>query len=79
MEDRGYGLGVIGVHTNFVETPELVKDRILYGAKVIRDPDRINPSTDCGLRIRSWKVSFAKLKNEVLGAELARQEFQEFE
>jgi 5-methyltetrahydropteroyltriglutamate--homocysteine methyltransferase len=72
----GYGLGVIDVHTNFIESPELVKDRILYGAKVIRDPERINPSTDCGLRTRSWEVSFAKLKNEVLGAELARQEFE---
>ncbi|HIH97596.1 MAG TPA: hypothetical protein HA346_01095 [Thermoplasmata archaeon] len=70
-----YGLGVIDVHTNFVESPELVRDRILRGAEIIGDPERVNPSTDCGLRTRSWEVSFTKLKNEVLGAELARKEF----
>jgi 5-methyltetrahydropteroyltriglutamate--homocysteine methyltransferase len=79
FEEKGfkekYGLGVIDVHTNFVESPELVRDRILRGAEIIGDPERVNPSTDCGLRTRSWEVSFTKLKNEVLGAELARKEF----
>lgn len=73
--EKGYGLGVIDVHTNFIEPPELVRDRILYGAKIIGEPERINPSTDCGLRTRNWRVSFAKLRNEVLGAEQARKEF----
>ncbi|MEM0007336.1 MAG: hypothetical protein QXR89_03610 [Candidatus Bathyarchaeia archaeon] len=68
-----YGLGVIDVHTDFIEPPELVRDRILYAAKIITDPSRIFVSTDCGLRTRTWEVSFAKLKNMVLGAELARK------
>lgn len=68
-----YGLGVVDVHTNFVEPPELVRDRILHVAKVIDDPSRIYVSTDCGLRTRTWEISFRKLKKMVLGAELARK------
>jgi len=68
-----YGLGVVDVHTNFVEPPELIRDRILYATKIIGDPSRIYVSTDCGLRTRRWEISFQKLKNMVLGAELARK------
>ncbi|MBE0520088.1 hypothetical protein IBX35_03495 [Candidatus Bathyarchaeota archaeon] len=68
-----YGLGVVDVHTNFVEPPELVRDRILYVVEIIGDPSRIYVSTDCGLRTRTWEISFRKLKNMVLGAELARK------
>jgi len=71
-----YGVGVIDVHTDFVEPPELVRDRILHVAKVIDDPDRIYVSTDCGLRTRTWETSFQKLKNMVLGAKLARKTFE---
>jgi 5-methyltetrahydropteroyltriglutamate--homocysteine methyltransferase len=77
FEDYGfegkYGLGVIDVHTDFIEPPELVRDRIFHAAKIAGDPNRIYVSTDCGLRTRTWEVSFAKLKNMVLGAELARK------
>jgi 5-methyltetrahydropteroyltriglutamate--homocysteine methyltransferase len=79
FEDNGftgnYGVGVIDVHTVFVEPPELVRDRILHAAKIIDDPSRTYVSTDCGLRTRTWEVSFQKLKNMVLGAELARRAF----
>jgi len=68
-----YGLGVIDVHTDFMEPPELVRDRILHVAEMIDDPNRIYVSTDCGLRTRTWEISFQKLKNMVLGAELARK------
>jgi 5-methyltetrahydropteroyltriglutamate--homocysteine methyltransferase len=77
FEDHGfrgtYGVGVIDVHADFVESPELVRDRILYTAQVVDDPSRICVSTDCGLRTRSWEISFQKLKNMVLGAQLARE------
>jgi 5-methyltetrahydropteroyltriglutamate--homocysteine methyltransferase len=77
FEDYGfrgkYGLGVIDVHTDFIEPPELVRDRILHAVNVIGDPSRIHVSTDCGLRTRTWEISFEKLKNMVLGAELARK------
>ncbi|MEM3578213.1 MAG: hypothetical protein QXX51_07170 [Candidatus Bathyarchaeia archaeon] len=76
FEDHGfngrYGLGVVDVHTDFVESPELVRDRILHAVSVVGDPSRIYVSTDCGLRTRTWEISFAKLKNMVLGVELAR-------
>ncbi|MDH7477021.1 MAG: hypothetical protein QHH17_01420 [Candidatus Bathyarchaeota archaeon] len=78
FEDNGfggkYGLGVVDVHTDFVEPPELIRDRILHAVSVVGDPSRIYVSTDCGLRTRTWEISFAKLKNMVFGAELARKE-----
>jgi len=77
FEDYGfcgkYGLGVVDVHTDFVEPPELIRDRILHAVSIVSDPSRIYVSTDCGLRTRTWEISFAKLKNMVLGAELARK------
>jgi len=68
-----YGLGVVDVHSDFVEPPELVRDRILHAVKIVGDASRIFVNPDCGLRTRSWDVSFQKLKNMVLGAELARK------
>jgi len=78
FEDYGfrgkYGLGVVDVHTDFVEPAELIRDRILNAVSIVDDPSRICASTDCGLRTRTWEISFAKLKNMVLGSELARKE-----
>lgn len=68
-----YGLGVVDVHTDFVEPPELVRDRILHVVNMVGDPTRIYVSPDCGLRTRTWEVSFQKLRNMVSGAELARE------
>jgi len=74
LDFRGnYGLGVIDVHKDSIEPPELVRDRILHVAKMIDDPSRICVNPDCGLRTRTWNVSLQKLKNMVLGAELARR------
>jgi 5-methyltetrahydropteroyltriglutamate--homocysteine methyltransferase len=68
-----YGIGVVDVHTDFVEPPELVRDRILYASKIVDNPERVWVSTDCGLRTRSWEISYQKLRNMVLGAQLARK------
>ena len=68
-----YGLGVVDVHTDFVETPELIRDRILHAAGLVGDPRRICVSTDCGLRTRTWRIAFEKLRNMVQGAGLARR------
>lgn len=70
--DARIGLGVTDIHSDFIESPELVRDRILYAAKLLGDPKRINPSPDCGLRTRTWDVAFAKLSTVVEGARLAR-------
>jgi 5-methyltetrahydropteroyltriglutamate--homocysteine methyltransferase len=66
------GLGVLDIHTDFIEPPELVRDRILYAVKVFGGPDRIQVMPDCGLRTRSWSVAYGKLQNMVAGVSLAR-------
>lgn len=65
------GLGVIDIHTDFIEPPKLVRDRILYGVKILGSPDQIYVTTDCGLRTRTWRIALAKLTNLVAGANLA--------
>jgi 5-methyltetrahydropteroyltriglutamate--homocysteine methyltransferase len=64
------GLGVLDVHTDFVEPAELVRDRVLY-ATALLGPERIYVNPDCGLRTRSWEVAFEKLRNMVEGTRLA--------
>jgi 5-methyltetrahydropteroyltriglutamate--homocysteine methyltransferase len=66
------GIGVIDIHTDFIEPPELVRDRILYAVEVFGGPDRIQVMPDCGLRTRSWNVAYRKLQNMVAGVSLAR-------
>jgi 5-methyltetrahydropteroyltriglutamate--homocysteine methyltransferase len=69
----GVGLGVLDIHSDFVESPELVRDRILYAVKVLDDPSRIQVNPDCGLRTRSWDVVYEKLTNMVEGTRLAEE------
>lgn len=68
------GLGVVDVHTDEIESPEIVRERIIYATKFI-PPERIYVNPDCGLRTRSWEVAYRKLRNMVIGAEMAREEF----
>jgi 5-methyltetrahydropteroyltriglutamate--homocysteine methyltransferase len=68
------GLGVLDIHTDFVESPELVRDRILYAVDVFGDPARVHVTPDCGLRTRSWEVAYAKLQAMVQGTELAKSQ-----
>ncbi|HKW03777.1 MAG TPA: hypothetical protein VJN71_00635 [Nitrososphaerales archaeon] len=86
----GFGLGVTHVHDysgltgngarlegrNIIETPELVRDRILTAAKLLKDPSRISVNPDCGLRTRSWQVTYEKLKVMKEGTELARAQIK---
>ncbi len=76
QDTREVGLGVLDVHTDEIETAEVVRDRILHAAEVI-PPERIFVNPDCGLRTRSWRVAFAKLNTMVKGVELARQEIKQ--
>ena len=68
------GVGVLDIHTDFVEPPELVRDRVLHSVEVFDDPTRIHVIPDCGLRTRSWEVAFAKLRSLVSGVELAKRD-----
>ena len=67
------GLGVIDIHSDYLEPPELVRDRILYAVDVFGDPGRIHVTPDCGLRTRSWDVAYEKLRRMVAGVELAKR------
>ena len=68
------GVGVLDIHTDFIEPPELVRDRVLHSVEVFEDPARIHVIPDCGLRTRSWEVAHAKLQNMVEGVELAKKD-----
>jgi 5-methyltetrahydropteroyltriglutamate--homocysteine methyltransferase len=68
------GIGVLDIHTDFIEPPELVRDRILHSVDVFEDPTRIHVIPDCGLRTRSWEVAHAKLRNMVEGVALAKKD-----
>jgi 5-methyltetrahydropteroyltriglutamate--homocysteine methyltransferase len=65
------GLGVLDIHSDFVEPAELVRDRILYAVDVLGDPSRVQVNPDCGLRTRSWDLVYEKLTNMVEGTRLA--------
>ena len=67
------GLGVLDIHTDVVEPPELVRDRVLYAVDVFGDPARIHVTPDCGLRTRSWDVAYEKLASMVEGTRQAEQ------
>jgi 5-methyltetrahydropteroyltriglutamate--homocysteine methyltransferase len=77
FKQHGYpdvGLGVLDIHSDFVEPAELVRDRILYSVDALGDPERIQINPDCGLRTRSWDVVYEKLVNMVEGTRLAEHE-----
>ncbi len=71
--EGAYAPGFLDVHTNFMETPELVKDRILYVSDIV-GKDKVWVTPDCGLRTRSWEIAYEKLCNLTRGAELARDQ-----
>lgn len=71
--DKEIGLGVIDVHSDFVEPPELIRDRILYAVKVMGDPSKVYVNPDCGLRTRRREIAFAKLRNMIKGVKLAEE------
>jgi 5-methyltetrahydropteroyltriglutamate--homocysteine methyltransferase len=73
---REVGLGVVDVHRDAVEPPELVAERIRRAVRYLGDPGRIWVNPDCGLRTRSLEVAHAKLAATVAGARLARAEFE---
>jgi 5-methyltetrahydropteroyltriglutamate--homocysteine methyltransferase len=68
------GVGVLDIHTDFVEPPELVRDRLLYAVDVFEDPERIHVLPDCGLRTRSWDVAYRKLQSLVEGVRRAKHD-----
>ena len=70
--DGKIGLGVIDIHTNFIEPPELVRDRILYAARVL-GPERTSRLTPTAASVPAPGRSPWKLKNMVEGTRLAEE------
>lgn len=68
------GLGVVDIHNDRIEPPELVADRIVHAIDVLGGPEKVWPCTDCGLRTRTWEVSHAKLQALAEGTRIARAE-----
>ena len=69
-------IGVLDIHTDFIEPAELVRDRILHAVEVFDDPARIHVIPDCGLRTRSWDIAYRKLANMIAGVALAKRELR---
>jgi len=74
-DTREVGLGVVDVHRDEVESPELVADRIRRAAQYLGDPARLWVNPDCGLRTRKLDVAARKLDAVVRGAAIARADF----
>jgi 5-methyltetrahydropteroyltriglutamate--homocysteine methyltransferase len=78
FREHGYnkqlGVGVVHIHTDALPGVEVVRDRILYSAKVTDlPPENIYVNPDCGLRTRRPEIAQKMLDLVVGGAELARQ------
>jgi len=77
--DKMIAPGVIDSTTNFVEHPEVVKNRIIKFSKVI-NKDQIIAGTDCGFSTFAGfgnvdeSIVYKKLESLVKGAELASKE-----
>ncbi len=75
-KDKIIAPGVIDSTTNFVEHPEVVKNRIVTYSKVI-EKDQLVAGTDCGFSTFAGfgnvdeNIVYKKLESLVLGAELA--------
>lgn len=67
------GLGVVEIHSQYDEPVELVRDRILYVAGMLKDPSRIRPQLDCGARPLPWEVAYRKMLRVVEGSRQAEQ------
>lgn len=70
-----YCVGVLDVHTDELESPELIKERLLYTAELVGS-QRIEAAPDCGLRSRTLTMAVQKLQRLVEGTRLAREQYQ---
>jgi 5-methyltetrahydropteroyltriglutamate--homocysteine methyltransferase len=56
------GVGVFDIHTDYIEPPRLIRDRLLYAMDLL-GAEWVNPCADCGLRTRTWEIAYQKLSN----------------
>ena len=75
-KDKVIAPGVIDSTTNFIEHPEVVKNRLVQFSKVV-DRDQLMAGTDCGFSTFAGfgnvdeNIVYKKLESLVIGAELA--------
>ncbi len=72
-KDKDLQVGVLDIRTNMIETPKIVADRIRQVTKYV-SPDRVYPSTDCGMKPLARMVARMKLKALADGAAIVRGE-----
>jgi 5-methyltetrahydropteroyltriglutamate--homocysteine methyltransferase len=71
--DRELGVGVVHIHTDRLPSENVVRDRILYSAKITDlPPEQLYVHPDCGLRTRSPEVAYDMLRHVTAGAKKAR-------
>ena len=77
-EDKIIAPGVIDSTTNFVEHPEVVKNRLIQFSKVI-DKDQIMAGTDCGFSTFAGfgnvdeNIAYKKMESLVIGTDMANK------
>ncbi len=63
-------VGVIDLRDQTVETPEMVRDRVLAALEYL-PPERMVVAPDCGMKYLPREVAFGKLRSMVAGRNLA--------
>ena len=77
-QDKIIAPGVIDSTTNFVEHPEVVKNRLVQFSKVV-DKEQLMAGTDCGFSTFAGfgnvdeNIAYKKLESLVIGTNLASQ------
>lgn len=72
-KDKDLQVGILDIRTNMIETPKTVADRIRQVIKYV-SPDRVYPSTDCGMKPLARMVAKMKLASLAEGAAIVRKE-----
>ncbi len=70
---KDISFGVIDVHSHLVETPDIIKDRIMKALEVL-PPERVWVDPDCGLKTRSEDEAKQKLINMVEAVKQVREQ-----
>jgi 5-methyltetrahydropteroyltriglutamate--homocysteine methyltransferase len=72
-KDKDLQVGVLDIRTSMIEKPNAIADRIRQVMKYV-SPDRIYPSTDCGMKPLARMVAKMKLANLAEAAAIVRKE-----
>lgn len=71
--DKHVVLGLLDLGTTKVETPEHIASRIRAAMEVV-PPERLHPSSDCGMWHLPREVAFGKIQSLVKGTDIVRRE-----